>query len=178
MKGIYVCEDNPDLSVLNDTNIHANKRNIFLKLNSYQIIAIAIVILTITTGVSRIKDNKTITNDLPSELMVDIPQISPNYFDYSRISLAKAKQHGNTVLFFAATSWCNTCSALDMELKARSSILPSTIYVLKIDYDHDTTLKTAYGVTTQHTMILLDQSGREMKRWIGGGIDELVAQIN
>lgn len=149
-----------------------------MKLNKYQVIALVIVLLIIVMGAGRIKDNKIVVNDVPSELMVDIPQISPHYFDYSRISLAKAKQNGNTVLFFAATSWCNTCSALDLELKERSLILPTTISVLKIDYDHDTTLKAAYGVTTQHTMILLDQSGKEMKRWIGGGIDELVSQIN
>lgn len=178
MKGIYVCEDNPDLSVLKVSDTHLNKGNLLMKLNRYQVIALIIVALTIVMGIGRIKDNKTVANDLPSELMVDIPQISPHYFDYSRVSLAKAKQNGNTVLFFAATSWCNTCSALDLELKERSSILPSTISVLKIDYDHDSTLKTAYGVTTQHTMILLDQSGKEMKRWIGGGIDELVSQIN
>lgn len=178
MKGVYVCEDNHDLSVLKDGNNHPNKRNIFMKLNRNQVVALVIVALTIVMGIGRIKDNKTVANDLPSELMVDIPQISPHYFDYSRVSLAKAEQNGDTVLFFAATLWCNTCSALDLELKERSSILPTTISVLKIDYDHDTTLKSAYGVTTQHTMILLDKSGKETKRWIGGGFDTLVAQIN
>jgi hypothetical protein len=171
MKGIYVCEDNADRNVL------ATKRNP-MKLNTYQIIALLVVVMIGVVGLFSVNTASKAEKTVPSELLVDIPQISPHYFDYSRVSLAKSKQNGSTVLFFAATSWCNTCSALDLELKERSSILPTTISVLKIDYDHDTTLKAAYGVTTQHTMILLDQGGKEIKRWIGGGIDELVSQIN
>ena len=177
MKGIHVCDDNPDLSVLKEGDTHANKRSIFMKLNRNQIIALVIVVLTIVMGIGRIKDDNTVASDVQSELMVDIPQISPHYFDYSRVSLAKAKQNGNTVLFFAATSWCNTCSALDLELKEQSDTLPENISILKIDYDHDTAMNTAYRVTSQHTMIMLDQSGKELKRWVGGDINELKEQI-
>lgn len=171
MKGIYVCEDNTDLSVL------TTKRNP-MKLNTYQIVALLVVVTIGLVGVFRVTTASKADKAVPSELMFDIPQISPHYFDYSTISLAKSKQNGRSVLFFAATSWCNTCSALDLELKEKSSILPSDITVLKIDYDKDTAMNRAYNATSQHTMVLLDQKGRELKRWIGGGVDELISQIN
>ena len=105
-------------------------------------------------------------------------QIAPHYVAYSQETLMKAKQNGNTVLFFAATTWCTTCSELDKELRQRSNALPDNVTVLQIDYDNDRQTKTAYNVTTQHTMIRLDSRGNEVKRWIGGGFDTLVQQIN
>lgn len=105
-------------------------------------------------------------------------QISPHYVEYSKVTLAKAKKNGRTVLFFAATTWCTTCSALDQELKGRSVTLPANVTVVKIDYDNDRETKSAYNVTTQHTMIRLDTKGNEVKRWIGGGFDTLVQQLN
>lgn len=105
-------------------------------------------------------------------------QIAPHYVEYSGVTLAKARQNGTPVLFFAATTWCTTCSALDKELRERSVALPDNVTVLKIDYDNDRQTKTAYNVTTQHTMVLLDGKGNEQKRWIGGGFDTLVQQLN
>lgn len=105
-------------------------------------------------------------------------QIAPHYVEYSGTTLTKAKQNGRPVLFFAATTWCTTCSALDKELRQRSNTLPDNVTVLKIDYDNDRETKTKYNVTTQHTMIHLDSKGKEVKRWIGGGFDTLVQQIN
>lgn len=118
MKGIYVCQDNTDLSVL-------EKGANTMKLNRFQIVALLIVAVIGFVGVVKINDNSKVTREVSGELLVDIPQISPQYFDYSTLSLSKAKQNGKTVLFFAATSWCNTCSALDLELKEKSSQLPS-----------------------------------------------------
>lgn len=171
MKGIIVCEDNTDLSVL-------SKKHNPMKLNAVQLFSLLIIISIVYFGIQKLTVAQKIEPNVAEELMIDIPQISPHYFDYSRISLAKAKQNGRTVLFFAATSWCNTCSALDLELKDRSSILPSDVSVLKIDYDHDVATNRAYGISSQHTMILLDKNGDEIKRWVGGGIDTLISEIN
>lgn len=104
--------------------------------------------------------------------------IAPHYNEYSDATLAKARKNGNTVLFFAATTWCNTCSALDKELKERGNTLPSNVTVLKIDYDNDSTMKTRYAVTQQHTLVYLDRKGDEVKRWVGGNFNNLMQEIN
>jgi len=104
-------------------------------------------------------------------------EITPNYFEYTPVTLASAQENGNVVLFFAATKWCNTCAALDKELKERGDELPENITILKIDYDNDGERKKQYEVVTQHTMILEDSDGNEIKRWIGGGIVTLIDQV-
>ncbi len=134
-----------------------------------------IAVLFVSVFVYQSNDKKTV---LTGSDLVDINHISPNYYDYSEIALDKTKNNGKTVLFFAATEWCNTCSALDDELKERSRELPDGISVLKIDYDRDKVNKDKYGIVQQHTMIILDTNGNETKRWIGGGFDTLVSQIN
>jgi len=140
----------------------------------FGIIGVLFIALFAISFIGRI-NNKA---NSPQTVLADFQEISPHYFDYSEGTLAQAYGNGNTVLFFAATAWCNTCSALDKELKERSALLPEGITVLKIDYDNDSVNKAKYGITQQHTMIYLDSQGNEIKRWVGGGFDTLVAQIN
>lgn len=105
------------------------------------------------------------------------PQV-PNYLDYSEQNFALAKNSGRTVLFFAATTWCSNCKAIDEEIKKRNAELPKDITILKVDYDHDREMKTKYNVAMQTTLILLDKDGREEKRWIGTDFSDLIQNIN
>lgn len=162
MKGIKVCHDCYDISSLKQGDTINSKKN---HINIFAVIVLIIGILFIATF---IKKPTTFSQE---------EQIAPHYVEYSDTTLDKAKQNGNAVLFFAATTWCTTCSALDKELKDRSTSLPVGVTVLKIDYDNDREMKTKYSVTTQHTMIQLDRGGQEVKRWIGGNFDTLVQNI-
>ncbi|MEX0895616.1 MAG: thioredoxin domain-containing protein [Patescibacteria group bacterium] len=104
--------------------------------------------------------------------------MAPNYIEYSDASLAQAQERGDTsVLFFAATDWCVTCMMLEDELLEKGAQLPDGVTVFKVDYDNDRENKAQYGVTSQHTMIVLDAQGEEVRRWIGGGFETLVDQL-
>lgn len=100
-----------------------------------------------------------------------------NYLGYSEQNLAQAKKHGNTLLFFAATTWCSNCRAIEEEIIKRNAEIPLDLTILKVDYDRDSAMKTKYDVTLQTTLILLDQDGNEIKRWIGTDFDDLLANI-
>lgn len=142
--------------------------------NIFAVIVVIIGILFLATFIEKfVVGNKSSPATFSQE-----EQIAPHYVKYSDATLAKARVNGNAVLFFAATKWCTTCSALDTELRQRSNSLPDNVTVLKIDYDNDIKTKTKYSVTTQHTMIRLDRNGNEVKRWIGGNFDVLVQNIN
>jgi thiol:disulfide interchange protein len=99
------------------------------------------------------------------------------YVDYSPTTQAAAQQQGTTVLFFAATEWCQTCSALEAEILEKSDQIPAQVTILKVDYDNDSAMKSRYGVTTQHTLIVLDKSGSEVKRWVGGDFARMLRGI-
>ncbi len=135
---------------------------------------IVIVFLIVAINNVRLLNGQTTDENGEAENV----EITSNYFEYTPATLATAQENGRVVLFFAATKWCNTCAALDKELKEKSSELPDDITVLKIDYDNDKQKRDQYNATIQHTMILEDSNGKEIKRWIGGGIETLKAQIN
>jgi len=118
-------------------------------------------------------NNSMATKVQTSELRMDML----NYLDYSDGALANTQRKGKSVLFFAATTWCQTCSALEEEIIERQAEIPKNITILKVDYDNDRVMNQKYGVTSQHTLVVLDENGKELKRWLGGGFDTLLQQI-
>ncbi len=99
------------------------------------------------------------------------------YFPYSENALSNSVRNGKTLLFFAAGNWCNTCSARDSELSKKANVLPNDVSVLKIDYDNDKEMNRKYNVVTQHTLILLDENGNEITRWVGGDLANLLEKL-
>lgn len=67
-----------------------------------------------------------------------------------------------SVLFFHA-SWCPVCKADDQLLSGwyAGAGYPLTVY--KVDYDTQADLKKRYGVTYQHTYVLIDGEGKAVK---------------
>jgi thiol-disulfide isomerase/thioredoxin len=84
-------------------------------------------------------------------------------YDASKLAMA---DHGKVVLFFRAT-WCPTCKALDADIKAHLSDIPSGVTILDVDYDKYNDLKQKYGVTMQHTMVQVDSKGNMLNKWSG-----------
>lgn len=86
-----------------------------------------------------------------------------SYEPYAESKLSLASE-GKVVLFFRA-AWCPTCRALDADIKARLSEIPQGVTILDVDYDNSGDLKKKYGVTYQHTLVQVDQSGNQLKKW-------------
>ncbi len=145
-----------------------------IKKGHLKILSIFVVILLLMGAFSYPK--KLIKNPTPISAS-EIKELSTNYYRYSDKSLEMSKSHGKTILFFAATTWCNTCSNLDKEIKEKSMHLPKNITILKTDYDNNKALNKKYFVTIQHTLVMLDKNGEEIKRWIGGDFEELIKNI-
>lgn len=85
------------------------------------------------------------------------------------------------VLFFYA-SWCPTCQPVDRELR-EEAILPADVMVIRVNYnDPDTdsaeeALAEKYGITYQHTFVIIDGQGNELDKWNGGDVDQIVARL-
>jgi thioredoxin 1 len=93
------------------------------------------------------------------------PATAGAYLPYDATKLAMAET-GDVVLFFHAT-WCPGCRALDSDITAQLSAIPSDLTILKLDYDTETELKKKYGVTTQQTLVQVDAQGNLIKKWSG-----------
>lgn len=97
------------------------------------------------------------------------------YVEYTADALNQPTR-AKRVLFFHA-SWCPTCKGANEEFEKNASAIPEDVVVYKTDYDANTELKKKYGITYQHTFVLVDEEGNAVKKWNGGGISELVKQM-
>jgi thiol-disulfide isomerase/thioredoxin len=84
---------------------------------------------------------------------------------YSADKLALAAD-GTVVLFFHA-AWCPSCRSLENDLNASLSDIPANTHIFKLDYDTETELKKKYGVVRQHTLVVVDANGNEVKKLTG-----------
>lgn len=98
-------------------------------------------------------------------------QIESRYLSYSekRYNLNSGKKR---ILFFHA-KWCPTCKVADEELTEKPDEIPEEAVIFKVDYDTETALKKKYAITYQHTFVLVDEKGNEVKKWNGGGLEEV-----
>lgn len=94
------------------------------------------------------------------------------YVDYSQVAFDNAKDQKRVYFFHAA--WCPTCRIANEEFMSNIDQIPEGLVLFKTDYDTEKELKTRYGITSQHTFVLVDSSGEEIKKWNGGGVKELV----
>ncbi len=155
------------------------KANMFKKMTTARALAyVSIVVLLILLG------NTVFRSD---SFSMDVPKTTPavelqfeldNYVQFSESTLQSSKARGQSLLFFAATGWCQTCSELENEIVARAPEIPSGMTVLKVDYDNDTEMNRKYGVTMQHTLVLLDSNGAEITRWAGGNFDAMLKKLS
>ena len=100
-----------------------------------------------------------------------------SYESFAPEKVTLASDTHDVVLFFRA-SWCPTCRAVDADIKANLSKIPSSLAILDIDYDNSTALKQKYGVTYQHTFVQVDADGNLIKKWTGSPtLATLVAQV-
>jgi len=82
---------------------------------------------------------------------------------------------GPVVLFFHAT-WCPTCKEAMMDLVTRKSDLGDVTVVI-VDYDKYKSEKRKYGITYQHTFVQIDEKGKVLAQWSGGGVDEILSHV-
>jgi len=97
-------------------------------------------------------------------------------YDTAKFAMAKT---GKVVLFFDA-SWCPHCKSLKKDLQENPDKIPSGLTLLDVDYDSTLgkELKNKYGVTMQHTFVVVDENGNKTNIFSGGDtIAEFAAKL-
>ncbi len=86
--------------------------------------------------------------------------------------------NGHTKLLFFHASWCPSCKKSDGDLQALygGSVAPS-ISTYKVDYDTSAELKQKYGVTSQHTFVVVDGLGNQISKVTGATSEQLSALV-
>jgi len=120
---------------------------------------------------SQITKISTIDTSVSNVLPTSVNQ-EDRYVEYTPDLFA---DHSNQkrVLFFYA-SWCPTCRPANAEFESRAGEIPEGVILFRTDYDKETALKQKYNITYQHTFVLVDAQGLELKKWNGGAMSELL----
>jgi thioredoxin 1 len=84
---------------------------------------------------------------------------------YAPDALTKTEGHKN-IIFFSAT-WCPTCQATNKDIQANLDKIDPKLHILTADYDTSTQLKQKYGVTMQHTFVVVDGDGNQISKTSG-----------
>ena len=123
--------------------------------------------------------NTTTETDIGSvePVAAPAPTVAGTFTDYSADKLALA-ENGQVVLFFHA-DWCPSCRGLENDVNANLGNIPANTHILKLDYDTETELKKKYGVVRQHTLIVVDANGNEIKKLTGltNTLDQVTNQL-
>lgn len=141
-------------------------------------LAIYAVTGLLVLGFFFLKDSYYLVLGEPSAAVTSAAIDLGSYAHYSEQNKQTAASRGNTLLFFAATKWCQSCSLLDQEIKTRIKDIPPKLTILKVDFDSDTEMNDRYQVTSQHTLILVDQENNELLRWVGGDFDLMLTKLD
>ncbi len=108
---------------------------------------------------------KSLSANINAQVGVNIAQERSDvgsYEDFSPEKLAAAK--GKKIVLFFHAAWCPSCRFTNGDLDARRWDIPGDLLVFKIDYDTAMDLRRKYGVTMQHTFILVNEKGEMIKK--------------
>lgn len=118
---------------------------------------------------------------LVGEKMTDNKMSDSRYVQYSK-SVLDSTANTRRVLFFYA-SWCPTCKPANESFAQNVSKIPEDVTLIRVNYNDPETnqeekeLAKKYSITYQHTFVQIDNTGKEMAKWNGGQIDELLSKI-
>lgn len=101
-----------------------------------------------------------------------LPEAAGTYKEYSEDTFAATS--GTKILFFHA-SWCPQCRQLESDIK--KGTIPGGVTIFKVDYDRNQKLRQKYGVTLQTTLVKVDDSGNEVKKFVAYDDPSLAALV-
>lgn len=129
----------------------------------------ALLIATAAASMNKAPAN----HNMPDTTMTGDAMMKKSYQVYTKAAFDAAKGQ-QRVLFFHAT-WCPNCKKADSDINAKLGLIPAGVTIFKTNYDKEVALKKQYGITSQHTFVLVDAGGKALKKWAGGGLKEILA---
>lgn len=135
-------------------------------------VIIALIVIAVGGGFTYLllqdkpAENPKVTQKQDTKLQTTLPAEQPTeaagtYREYSENAIAETL--GTKILFFHA-SWCPQCRQLETDIK--DGKIPHGVTIFKVDYDNSQKLRQKYGITLQTTLVKVDDSGNEVKKFV------------
>lgn len=97
------------------------------------------------------------------------------YETYSSDAVKKYLASWKKVMLFFHAARCPSCRSLDKELTTQADKIPANSVVLKVNYDTEWELKKTYWVTSQHTLVYIDQNMKTLFKQSWWDIDSIAS---
>jgi len=121
------------------------------------------------------KDDAMMKKDDLARDFFDLAGLGPSVAYFTTEDEAMSMAKNARVVYFFAAGWCPNCRAAYQDIKTNFKAIPMDIKILFVNYDKAKDLKMKFGVTYQHTFVLLDGMGKPAKTWSGSAtVAELV----
>lgn len=108
-----------------------------------------------------------------------------SYVPYSKETFDTAKASGKIVYLEFYAAWCPYCRAQEPKINEAFATMSKdpkydTVAGFKVNYDTEKELKQQYGITYQHSHVILDRNGSVVVKSIGEAwsADDVIANIN
>lgn len=95
---------------------------------------------------------------------VVVKKAAEGYTTYNESLVKDALTSGKKVALFFHASRCPSCVALNGNIETNIAQIPADTMIYKVDYDNSNDMKETYGVTSQHTLVYIDESMNEVKK--------------
>lgn len=92
---------------------------------------------------------------------------------YQSLDQVKALAESGPAIVYFHAEWCPVCQSTMLNFRARWDEVQPGITLILADYDKESQLKTALGVTYQNTFVQVGAAGEKVQIWNGGGIKAL-----
>lgn len=149
---------------------------------------LAIIILTAILIFYKKPQETSPSIGMPAPGFEDVPEMVVGdgefgeYIEFTPQALEDRASRTRVLFFYA--NWCPICRPVDQELKTKANELPGNVTVIRVNYNDDETdedeksLAEKYGITYQHTFVVIDENGNELKKWNGGDLGKIIAETS
>jgi len=97
----------------------------------------------------------------------DVSALGPQVLPFTTEQAAQELAKTHTVVYFFTATWCFECQETYRDVQANLKAIPSDFTLIYVNYDQESILKQKYGVTVQHTFVLVGTQGERKKIWVG-----------
>ena len=97
----------------------------------------------------------------------DLAGLGKQVVAFTTEAAAQALAKTQTVVYYFAATWCPDCQATYKDLKANFAKIPRNLTIVFVNYDKTPDLKKKYGITMQHTFVVVGPQGEKKKVWSG-----------
>ena len=143
---------------------------------------------TIVPAVVRETTNAT-SSATPQSVTIKSQKLAKNYFVYEKSEYEKARSANRPIFLFFYANWCPTCEVQEpITVATLNSLTNSNVIGFRVNYnDSDTSsdeeiLAKEFGVRYQHTMFTLDNTGKQIDKFLGetseDQLKEAFAKVN